>query len=202
MIKTVATGSLLCSVLAFCGSIGMAGLAQATLIDFETAPQYPTAVDNFANTYPGVTFVSDGKWHSDDVYPDAFENIDGSVIATFDQDWLSINFQPVVRDVVMDLGADRLRQQVDIEIAGYLDGFLVFSSDFVTHFYEGTLGGLGEVRAQTIGVVDQLRIRKKFYGSGGGVLLDNLSFVPVPEPTSWVVAGIATMSICCRRQRV
>src|SRR5690606_33512387 len=82
MIKTLATVPRLCTVLAFCVSIGTVSVAHAALIDFDTAPSYPALVDDYANLYPGVTFASNDQWFTATINNEYYESVNGQAIGT------------------------------------------------------------------------------------------------------------------------
>lgn len=152
---------------------------QTRQIDFENIPPVYTRVESFGRLLPGVSLDGSGQWIADNLNSWYFENMYGRAISAFPDgsSALSINFDQPVRDVGMDLGSSWIGGALSFSITGYRDIQALFSDTFTTHVVSG---GADEVRAQTFGVVDRLAVVRA--AGDAHPILDNLSFVVVPEP--------------------
>lgn len=177
-----------CALLTF-GLLICKSNGQTTLIDFENIPPVYTPVDNFGGLLPGVTLTSGGQWIADELNSWYFENMYGRAISAFPDGSapLSIRFNQPARDVRMDLGSSWIGGALTISVTGYRDNQALFSDTFTTHV---VAGGADEVRAQTFGTVDNLVVART--AGDAHLILDNLSFVTVPEPQaiSLILAGV------------
>jgi hypothetical protein len=189
----VKTNWFRCTLLGVSASLALSLLtcqstAQVTLIDFENIPPTYTPVDSFGVLLPHVTLGSDGQWIASEVNNSVFENIHGRAIEAFPVGSapLSISFDALVHDVTMDFGSGILGHTLTIGVSGYLNNQAVFTASFVTH---PVAGGADEVRAQTFGMVDRVVVAQT--AGDTDLVLDNLSFVAVPEPgtVSLLLAG-------------
>lgn len=163
-----------------------AARADTTLITFENIPDYPTPVDDFGSMFPGVVFSSQDQWLASYVNATDFLSISNRCIGTYGISPLVLSFDVPTREISLDIGSGYRFQSQTASIQGFLGGQLVFSQNIAT---QPTPSGAEEVRAYTHGVVDQLVV---FSSSGGfALLVDNLTFTPVPEPStlSLVLAG-------------
>jgi hypothetical protein len=187
--KTKRFGSaswLRCALLGVSASLALGLLtrqsgAQITLIDFENIPPTYTPVDSFGPLLPGVTLISSNQWIADEVCNSCFENVYGRAITAFPDSSasLSIIFDALVKDVTLDLGSSTKGSTLTVGVTGYRDNHVVFSDSFVTH---PVAGGADEVRAHTFGIVDRLVVG--LTAGGANPILDNLSFITVPERDS------------------
>jgi len=170
-----------------------------TVESFEAIPDYPTPVDAFGSMLSGVTLSSQNQWIASYVNATDFLNISGRCIANYGVAPLSIFFASPSQDIALDLGSGHRFQSQTASVQGYLDGQLVYSQNFVT---QPTPSGVEEVRAYTFGLVDHVIVRSS---SGGfALMVDNLSFTPVPEPGTvslMIAAGLLALLGGARRKK-
>jgi hypothetical protein len=146
--------------------------------------------------FPGVTLSSQNYWIASYVNATDFINISNRCLADYGTAPLSILFASPSQDITMDIGSGYRYESQTANVTGYLGNQLVFSANFVT---QPDPSGAEEVHAQLSGTVDRI----VFYSSSGGfaIMMDNLSFSPVPEPCMIQLLAVGGVLILFIRRR-
>ncbi len=181
-------------ILAFFASLA----SGQTIITFENIPATGTPVDDFSTLYPGITLTGPG-WAADQADSADFQYIYNFIISCPPGGYmLNISFDSPAEDITMDLGSGELGVPETARVNGYLNGNSVFSDTFTT--VTSPEGG-EEVVAVTSGEVNSVNV----FATAGTtyLLLDNLSYVTVPEPSTVALLafGMFGLTLLRRRQR-
>jgi len=167
-----------------------------TLINFDNIPDFGTKVDTLGTMFPGITLSSQSNWIATYVNATDFIRISNRCLADYGTAPLSILFASPSQDITMDIGSGYRYESQTASITGYLGNQLVFSENFVT---QPDPSGAEEVHVQLSGTVDRLVL----YSISGGfaIMMDNLSFSQIPEPSMIQLLAFAGILILFKRSR-